>query len=477
MQNLTIPQIQEKVAEGSLTYEGLTAFYIHEINRHNEGVNAIAEMNPNALSQAKALDQEREAQGIRSPLHGIPILIKDNINIATDGFHTTAGAVALQDFKAPYDATIVKKLREAGAIILGKTNLSEFANFISETSPNGYSALKGQVINPYGPFDVGGSSSGSGVAVACDFCQVAIGTETSGSIISPASSNGVIGLKPTVGVVSRYGIIPISATQDVPGPMARHIEDVAIVQEVIEGFDAGDLTTSAYLKLEGQRYSPNQEPMPQYTLGIYKDKKAAPEQQEAETVFREALKKLKEAGIKQVKVDFNEKDYTIDWDVLYYEFPRDMATYLATVTGGTDFRTLEDIVHFNQRDLEHHVPYDQKQFDISLEKQSRFEDDYGRALKDSFHYGGLIDLWLEDQALDAVAYVNCDGVDIGARRGHPSITIPIGQTKEGAPVGFTITGAMYSEPKLLKMAEHLLAIIGEVPQIKGKGNTASSTGH
>lgn len=469
MTNQTITQLQNKVANKELTYEQITAYYLDRIELYNPEVNAIAELNPNALEQAKALDIERQTKGLRSPIHGMPILLKDNINVASDGLHTTAGAYVFKDLKAPYDATIVSKLREAGAVILGKTNLSEFANFISETSPNGFSALKGQVINPHGgQHDVGGSSSGSGVAVACDFCQVAIGTETSGSIISPSFSNGIIGLKPSVGVASRYGIIPISGTQDIPGPMAKHIEDIVLVQQVLESFDPNDMSTSEWLKLKDKRFESIPKVKKTLRLGIFIDPEEKNNQSPSRVHFAEALKKLEAGGVKTCPLSFDPKAYTIDWDVLYYEFPRDMAAYLQTVAEEVTVSSLKDIIDFHHTDLETYVPYDQKQFEISVAKSSEFEKDYGRALRDSFNYGSLIDQWLEEEQLDAVCFVNCDGIDIGARNGHPSITFPIGLNSEGKPTGFTMTGPMFSEPKLIAITKELMPIIGKqaIPNLK-----------
>jgi len=473
MNNQTITQLQNKVANKALTYEQITAYYLERIELYNPTVNAIAEFNPNALEQAKALDLERQTKGLRSPIHGMPMLLKDNINVASDGLHTTAGAYVFEDLKAPYDATIVSKLREAGAVILGKTNLSEFANFISETSPNGFSALKGQVVNPHGSqYDVGGSSSGSGVAVACDFCQVAIGTETSGSIISPSFSNGIIGLKPSVGVASRYGIIPISGTQDIPGPMARHIEDIILVQQVLEGFDHHDMSTAEWLKLVDKRYEPMPTVDPALKLGIFMDPEENDIQSPSRLCFTEALKALEAGGVKTCPLTFDPKEYTIDWDVLYYDFPRDMAAYLQTVAADVTVSSLKDISNFNRTDLETYVPYDQKQFETSVAKAPEFEKDYGRALRDSFHYGDLINHWLEDEQLDAVCFVNCDGIDIGARNGHPSITFPIGLNSQGMPTGFTMTGPMFSEPKLIAIAKELIPIIGKqpIPSLKEKSS-------
>ncbi len=460
MLNLTIAQIQAKIDSGELTYKTLTSYYLDRVEAHNDAVNAVSELNPNALEIASSLDEEFATKGRRSLLHGIPVMIKDNINITSDDFHTTAGAIVLKDFHAPYDATIVSRLKEAGAIIIGKTNLSEFANFIAEDAPNGFSALKGQVKNPYGEFDVGGSSSGSGVAVACGFCQVAIGTETSGSIISPASSNSILGLKPTVGVVSRYGIVPISATQDVPGPMGRHVDDLRVVEDVIEGFDSKDMSTAALLKQQNRYLTDKDAPLKK-RLGLYVHREYMNDRLDANNHFSKVVKALKGSDYQIVEVGFNTKDYIIDWDVLYYEFPRELALYLATSENRLKVTSLDEIVALHNNDLKRLVSYNQKQFETSLKKADDFEEDYGRALRDSFRYGALMDQWIDDHDLDGVCYVNCDGVDMAARNGNPSITFPIGFTSEGKPVGFTISGKKFSEPLLMQLAEALIPLIGE----------------
>lgn len=460
MLNLSIGEIQDKIVAGELTYEALTLYYLERIEAYNDQVNAVSEVNPNAVELAKALDAEFKTSGCRSQIHGIPLMIKDNINIASDGFHTTAGAYALEGVQATYDAFIVKQLKRAGALIIGKTNLTEFANFISETSPNGFSALKGQVKNPYGEFDVGGSSSGSGVAVACGFCQVAIGTETSGSIISPASSNSIIGLKPSVGVVSRSGIVPISSTQDIPGPMGRHIDDVAVVQSIIEGFDSQDVTTKILLQQTKRDLVTECTPdVKTLRIGVYEGEKST--RKESDIIFDEAICRLKAFGLLTEVVTYDTKEFNVNWDVLYYEIPRAMKEYLATLGDATTLTSLEDIVAFNQQAKEKYIPYDQKLFETALAKQEDFDENYEKALRESYQYGQLIDRWLTYYGLDIVCYMDCNATDIAARKGHPSLTFPIGYTQEGKPVGFTMTGPLYSEKLLMCIAKQLIPMIGD----------------
>lgn len=459
-EKLNIRTIHEKIEQGTLTYVGLLEGFLDQIKAHNEQVNAISELNPKALETAKDLDLEFQTKGRRSLLHGIPVVIKDNINVIEGGMATSGGAVAFEDHIASYDATIVTKLKKAGAIILGKTNLSEFANFISENSPNGFSTLKGQVKNPYGSFDVGGSSSGSAVSVACGFCQVAIGTETSGSIISPAAANSIIGLKPSLGLVSRRGVMPISASQDVVGPMAYFLDDVVIVQSIIEGFDPDDISTIVYNELGERNYGDYKQLLDHdaLRLGIYINEEDAFERNASNKVLKQCINHLKARHIHIEKLRFDPKDYTVDWDVLYYEFPITMACYLAKEKG-VAVKNVEDLVRLHESDLKRYVPYDQRQFKTAIKKKYDYEEDYSRALFDSHRYGRLIDKWMMEHQLDAVCYVDCDGVDIAARNGLPSLTFPIGYTDEGKPVGFTMTSKLFDEDKLFTLAYTLMPLI------------------
>lgn len=460
--------LQEAVERGETSYEAITANYIERINRYNNKVNAVACINPLAIEQARFLDLELKEKGKRSPIHGMPILLKDNIHVVDGDMPTTAGAYVFRDMKVPYNATIVEKLMAAGAIILGKANMTEFANFISETSPNGYSALKGQVLNPYGPFDVGGSSSGSGVAVACGFCQVAIGTETSGSIISPSASNSVIGLKPTVGRISRYGIIPISHTQDIPGPMGLFIEDVTQVLKVLEGYDQHDVTTLGFVKNEALMAMDGHEEMKPKKLGIFipVEERSAINLERLE-VFKKKMDFLQSHDIELVTLNIGSDIDREDIDVLFYEFAEDMADYLKTVAGVTQMTSLKDIVSFNETNPEKYIPYEQAIFMRSLEYDRKKSTAYEAALSKSMDYGRIMEEWLDQYDLEAVCYVHCDGVDMAARKGMPSITIPIGYTKEGAPVGLTMTGIKGSEDRLLKMGAYMMKNLGEHKPPKG----------
>ena len=250
LEEATIRQMQERMATGDLSSEEITVMYMKTISEKNRNINAILELNPQALQIARALDEERRRGIVRSLLHGIPVLLKDNMDTG-DGMHTSCGSLAMKNHFASEDAFLVKKLREAGAVILGKTNMTEWANFMSDRMRNGWSSRGGQVKNPYGLFDVGGSSSGAAAAVAANMAAVSIGTETSGSIINPSTQNALVGIKPTVGAISRSGIIPLSFTQDTPGPLARTVEDAAITFGLMVGHDETDPVTKEAERFEG----------------------------------------------------------------------------------------------------------------------------------------------------------------------------------------------------------------------------------
>ena len=453
MENLNILQIQQLMDEDRISSVKLTEYNIDRIKKYNDKYNAVFELNEHALNTAKELDEERKQKGRRSLLHGITVLLKDNIN--TDGnkkLHTTAGSIVLKDLYPDYDASIVKRLKDAGAVILGKTNLTEFANFISEDSPNGFSALGGQVINPYGDFDVGGSSSGSAVAVALDFCQIAIGTETSGSIISPASKNSVVGVKPTVGLISRYGIIPITWTQDIAGPFSKNVIDSAITLNIISGKDINDKST---LELEN-REIPNyldlldKDSLKGITIGVPQGK-FIDEHEDTLEVFNEALKDLEKLGAKIVEVDINKGIYNINDDVLFYEFPIALANYFKTLGSLAPVKTLREIVKFNNENLKERVPYDQRLFEMCLEYEKDFDEKYEAALKDSIDYGKEIEIVIGENKLDALVFINSKGADIAARAGYPSVTVPAGYTNN-KPVALTFTSTSFTEHKLLSYA-------------------------
>src|SRR5215469_1203872 len=358
----SILSLQEKMAAGKYSSEQITNLYLQRIDAIDKKgalLNAIIELNPDAVSIARSLDQERKSGKIRGPLHGIPVLIKDNINTG-DKMQTTAGALAMQGHIAAMDAFVIKRLREAGVVILGKTNLSEWANFRSSHSSSGWSSRGGQTKNPYIlDHNPCGSSSGSGAAVAANLCVVAVGTETDGSITCPASVNGVVGIKPTVGLVSRSGIIPIAASQDTAGPMARTVADAAALLTVLAGYDPDDPATaplqdhpppdySRFLdatSLKGARIG-----VMRHYAGFYDD---------VDRLFERALAVLRSRGAVLVDpADIPTAD-KLDADeqiVLAYEFKDGINRYLATREGSGP-RTLAELIAFNQRAAAREMPF------------------------------------------------------------------------------------------------------------------------
>ncbi|MFT9486189.1 amidase [Tepidibacillus infernus] len=458
---ITIREIQEKLEKNELTSQDLVLMYLSRIAEYDQSgskINSIIEVNPEALQIAALLDFERKEKGSRGPLHGIPVVIKDNINTA-DKMHTSAGSLALANSYATEDAFLVRKLREAGAIILGKTNLTEWANFMAENMPTGYSSRGGQVMNPYGPgkFIVGGSSSGSAAAVAANFAVVSVGTETSGSILSPASQNSLVGIKPTVGLISRSGIIPISHTQDTSGPIARTVEDAVILLNVLQGVDQNDPITlsselqkidfTQFLKVNGLKGK---------RIGIAREVYFDYLNESQLEVMNTAIHQLASLGaevIENVTIPSTKENW--DYNVLIYEFKSDLNAYLKMLNPSLGIRTLADIIRFNEQTGESALKYGQKIF-IDSEKTSGnlTEPTYLNSLERDQYLSKEkgIDAVMKEHDLDAIVFPNNFGASIPAKAGYPSITVPAGYTQEGEPVGITFTAKAYSEPTLIEIA-------------------------
>ncbi|WP_163971504.1 amidase family protein [Oceanobacillus halotolerans] len=453
----TIKQIQQQMEAGNLSAKQLTLLYLKQIANYNQDgpqINAIVEVNPDALHIAEALDVERKKDGARGPLHGIPVIVKDNIDTA-DKTHTTAGSVALQHHYATEDAFIVKQLRDAGAIILGKANLTEWANFMTEGMPNGYSSRGGQVLNPYGPgkFDVGGSSAGTGAGIAANFAVGGIGTETSGSILSPASSNSLVGIKPTVGLLSRTGIIPISNSQDTAGPMTRTVEDAAILLGVLSGIDEKDPATkmnpiviqdyTSYLNKDGAKNT--RIGIPRNYLTNLTDEETA--------LFNQAVKDLEALGA--TIVDSIELNNTPKSSVMFHEFKNGVNAYLKNSPGSSPVHSLLDVINYNQAHPKEALQFDQTLLLASEKKsgtltEAEYLRDRIQDLAQSQENG--IDKIIDDHELDALLFANNLGAGIAAKPGYPSITVPGGYTSEGKPIGITFTSKAFSEATLIEMA-------------------------
>ncbi len=445
---------------------------IEEIDRNGPGLNAVIEINPDALAMARELDRERKKGVLRGPMHGIPVLLKDNID-THDRMMTTAGSLALMGSVAPRDSFVAKRLREAGAVILGKTNLSEWANFRSEKSSSGWSGRGGQTKNPYAlDRNPSGSSSGSATAVAAGLCVAAIGTETDGSIISPSALCGIVGIKPTVGLVSRAGIIPISRTQDTAGPMARTVRDAAILLGVLAGVDANDAVTETSRGKAYEDYTKFLEPdgLKGARLGVveryYGSDRGTP-------VVKAAVEKMRQAGavIVELGKELNLEKFTeAEQEVLYYEFKAGLNEYLASLGAKAPMRNLADLIEFNERNRNREMPFfEQEIFVKSQQKGALTEQAYLDALEKCRRLSRAegIDAVMEEHRLDAlVAHAGgpagktdllLGDRDAGgctspaAVAGYPSITVSAGDV-QGMPVGVCFFGRAYSENVLLKIA-------------------------
>lgn len=472
LNEVTIEELQMSMKNGELNSVQICEKYLERIKEVDPILKSVIEINPDALDIASRLDKEREEGKARGPLHGIPLLFKDNIDTA-DKMQTTAGSLALEGNLAPQDAFIIKKLRTAGAVILGKTNLSEWANFRSDNSSSGWSGRGGQVRNPYcldrSPC---GSSSGTGAAVAANLCAIGIGTETNGSVVCPSGVNGVVGIKPTLGMWSRQGIIPIAHSQDTAGPMARTVKDAAILLGALAEFDPNDAETHID---KGEIYTDytqflNGESLAGMRIGIASEMIGF--NSKVDVLFKEAVKSLKSLGaeiIEETKFEHRRKWGKPSYEVLLYEFKADLNKYLAEHPKAK-VQSLEEIIEFNKKNADKEMPwFDQEIFELAQSKGDLTSEEYLTALKDSKKFAGKegIDAVMKKNNLDAVIaqtngpawtidWINGDHFSGGssspaAISGYPNITVPMGFIK-GLPVGISFFGKAWSEPKLLKIA-------------------------
>lgn len=472
----TIDALQKAMQNGKMTSESITAAYlkrIQDVDKNGPQLNSVIELNPEAISLAKTMDAERKMGTLRGPLHGIPVLVKDNINTG-DKMMTTAGASALTENIAKEDAFIIKKLREAGAILLGKTNLSEWANFRSSRSTSGWSSRGGQTRCPYIlDRNPSGSSAGTGSAVAANLCTIGIGTETDGSVVSPSSVNGLVGFKPTVGLWSRSGIIPISATQDTAGPMARTVTDAAILLGALAGVDAKDDVTA---KSRGKAFK-------DYTQFLKKDglqgKRIGIEKAHLEghegivTLYKKAIQTLKENGAVIVELDTIKTIRSIkgigdaEFQVLLYEFKDGVNKYLASAN--SRMKSLQDVIDFNKKNEAEAMPFFKQETFIQSQQKGDLESkEYKDALAVSTSSRKVISNLMNENKLDALCgvtnglaccidLINGD-YDTGfsystpaAISGFPHITVPMGFVHD-LPVGISFFSTAYAEPQLLSIA-------------------------
>jgi amidase len=473
---LTLADIAAACADGRLTSQRLTRFYLDRIkalDRHGPGLSAVLETNPRALDIAAELDRERRTSGPRGPLHGVPILIKDNVETA-DRMMTTAGSLALDGWYSPNDAPLVARLRAAGAVILGKTNLSEWANFRSTHSSSGWSGRGGQTRNPYALNRTpSGSSSGSAVAVSANLCAIAVGTETDGSIVSPASVNGIVGIKPTVGLVSRGGIVPISHSQDTAGPLARSVRDAAVLLGVMSGADPADAASVA----AGGRFESdyvrflNPDGLRGARLGIAR--RFFAENAPLDKFLDGCVATLTRAGaivVDPADLPLHGEAAAAEQEVLLYEFKADLNAYLARLPSHFPVRSLAELIRFNDSHARQELPlFDQELLRQAQAKGGLDEAAYRDARQTclSTTRSGGIDAVLCEHGLDAIVSltsgpawlidsVNGDSDTGGcsspaAVAGYPHITVPAGLYR-GLPVGLSFFGAAFSESKLITLA-------------------------
>jgi amidase len=468
-----IAELHDQMQRGELQSEDLVRWYqerIELIDRAGPELRAIIELNPDALMTARALDEEWQESGPRGPLHGIPVVLKANIDTA-DKMHTSAGSLALADHISPQDAFLVSQLRDAGAVILGKANLSEWANYRSSRSSSGWSSIGGQTRNPYDRMrSPCGSSSGSAVAVAANLTVTAIGTETNGSVVCPAGANGIVGIKPTVGLVSRSGIIPIAHSQDTAGPMARTVRDAAILLSAMTGTDAED-PASAAAPAENTNYAANlaADGLRGKRVGVIRSYGGAGSNPGVEKLLTRSIATIRAAGAEVVDdIRPNTEGASAAASVvLAYEFKADLAAYFER--SGAPFETLADIIAYNDNHAATVMPiFGQERMKAADEKGNLSDSEYLEALKASkeISQSALDDVYAE-HSLDALVAVtngpawmidhaNGDSVHIGsssyaAVAGYPSITVPAGFVSE-LPIGISFIGPAFTEKRLIEIA-------------------------
>ena len=470
---VAIADLHDQMQRGELTSEQLVGWYLQRIESLDSAgpeLNSIIELNPDALSIARELDKEWQDSGPRGPMHGIPVVLKANIDTA-DQMRTTAGSLALKDHIPPEDAFLVARLREAGAVILAKANLSEWANFRGDNSSSGWSSLGGQTRNPYDPArNPCGSSSGSAVAVAANLTSVAVGTETNGSVVCPSGANGVVGIKPSLGLISRSGIIPIAHSQDTAGPMGRTVRDAAILLGAMTGSDAKDPLSAAYAAapvdftsklaadgLQGKR------------VGVLRNYYGAGGHPAVERVFTASIEAIKAQGAIVID-DINPETEgmgSASGTVLNYEFKADLAAYFEQ--SGAPIKTLADIITFNDEHADAVMPFFGQERMIGAEESGTLEDaEYLEALESSKRISqAAIDTVFAEHELDVLIaptnspawftdHINGDSFHVSssslaAISGYPNVTVPAGFVT-GLPVGLSFIGTMNSDKAVIEIA-------------------------
>ena len=476
LEEITIAELQDGMKSGKFTARSLVEKYtarIADIDKSGPAVNAVIQMNPDAAAIAGALDQERKAKGARGPMHGIPVLIKDNIDTA-DGMMTTAGSLALVGSKPPKDSFVAQRLRAAGAVILGKTNLSEWANIRSSHSTSGWSGRGGLTRNPYAlDRNACGSSSGTGAGISANLAAVGIGTETDGSIVCPSSSNGLAGIKPTVGLVSRAGIIPISHSQDTAGPVCRTVRDAAILLSALAGVDPDDAATAASAGKAQADYAQYCDPNGLKGARIGVARKYFGFSDAVDALMERALDVMKKQGatlVDPADIETFGKFDDSELLVFMYELKADLNAYLARLGPNAPVRTLQDIIDFNDRNRSKEMPYfGQDLFVKSQAKGPLTDKEYVDALARNHQLARVegIDALMDKHHLDAIVaptggpawltdLINGDhsaggSSNAAAVAGYPNINVTAGYLS-GLPVGVSFFGRAWSEPTLIKLA-------------------------
>ncbi|HEY7877954.1 MAG TPA: amidase [Gemmatimonadaceae bacterium] len=478
LEDMTIAELQQGMASGKYTARRITELYlarIDELDHRGPSLNEVLETNPDALDIADALDAERRTKGARGALHGIPILIKDNI-ATDDKMMTTAGSLALVGAKVPRDAFLAARLRAAGAIILGKTNLSEWANFRASHSTSGWSGRGGQSHNPYAlDRTPSGSSSGSGGASASSYAAACIGTETDGSIVSPSAACSLVGIKPTVGLVSRGGVVPISHSQDTPGPMARTVADAAALLGGLTGVDSSDVATRASAGKSHTDYTTflDRNGLRGARIGVLRDHYMG-YSRATDALIEDALRAMRDQGavlVDPVAFPTAGKFGDAEFEVLLYEFKADLNTYLASLGPSSPVKSLADVIAFNEQHASTELAYFAQETMIAAQKKGPLTSaGYQKALAKCHQLSRVqgIDAVLAKHRLDALVaptqgppwfidLVNGDAgggggsSELAAVAGYASITVPAGYAF-GLPVGMSFIGGAWSEPTLIKLA-------------------------
>jgi amidase len=479
LEETTIASLQDAMTSGRLTAHAIAERYlarIDAVDKRGPTLNSVIELNPDALAIADALDRERKDKGPRGPLHGVPVLIKDNIDTA-DRMKTSAGSLALAEAVAPRDAFLVERLRAAGAVILGKTNLSEWANFRANGSTSGWSGRGGQTRHPYAlDRNPCGSSSGSGAAVAANLCAAAIGTETDGSIVCPSGICGIVGIKPTVGLISRAGVIPISVSQDTAGPMARTVADAAALLSVLTGIDPRDPATNASRAHIAKDYLQFLDPAGLKGARIGVARKTFGITPPMEKLLKTVLDEMKSQGatiIDPAEIPTAGKFDRAEMQVLLYEFKAGLNAYLATAAPAVQTRTLAALIEFNDTNRDREMPFFAQELFINAQKKGTLAAlEYRKARQDCIRMSRTegIDATLHAHTLDAIValtngpawltdLVNGDRFTGGsstpaAVAGYPSVTVPVGDI-HGLPIGLSFIGSAWSEPHLIRLAYSL----------------------